>query len=566
MVYIYCRVSTKKQEDNYSFESQKRNGIAFAEELGQSYELYKDVESGKKATRSDWVRLLSDLKSKGTEHDIIWYGSQSRLMRDAEEFQSFKKLCIKKRIKVYESRQSKYLDFAASKGDRIAAGVQSIIDEEEVIEIEKRTINELRVSWDLGFRVHTKIYGYDSSMFNPETGKKVWTKVPDEEKIIKLAVEMYLNGEGVRHIARVLNDKGYRWRGGKPFTHYEVNLMISKPIYAGLTKDSNGKERKSELYDPIITIEQWRKLEVMLPLRKKKGRDGRAIKHTGSSILRCASCGMPYESAPDTRGHFYYRHRGPKPKECEGRQMVTERGAEYLIIDAYVWGILNMTDKTLADIKEKLLGSESEQDLDRFDSLIKTTERKIDNWMEAVGESDDKALHTLYNKRINDAMKELEQLKSQKAKIVHANEESLEKYHQAVQAFSSNNLREFFKVKDGRSRNAMLRSVIKAVHVPKGNVFQVEYQDGRKRTMIYRPMVDVTKLDAVNVIAMEDWDDQRWKLFLRGKTLGNAASLLGNKIGKDARYPKAKKNTKTATEAKEIMKAFEVKNDILLSD
>jgi len=526
MVYIYCRVSTKKQEDNYSFESQKRNGIAFAEELGQPYELYKDVESGKKATRSEWVRLLSDVKSKGTGQDIIWYGSQSRLMRDAGAFQSFKNLCINKRIKVYESRQSKYLDFAASKGDRIAAGVQSIIDEEEVIEIEKRTINELKVSWDLGLRVHTKTYGYDSSEFDSKSGKKVWKIVEKEAEIIRLAVELYLSGEGVRNIARILNEKGYRWRGGKYFTHYEVDLMVSKPIYASLTTDSKGKEIKSVLYPNIIDIEQWQALEKMLPLRHKKGREGRAIQHPLTSVLRCASCGAIYEYAPNTKKQlYYYRHKGPKPADCKGRGSVTEDGAEYIAFEAYVWGILNITGSTLADIKARLLNPEAESDRKRFDSMIEILEKKVASNQAALDLGDNIAY---YAKRISESLAELEQLQKQKAKIVHSNEESFEKYREAVQAYGLNNLKEFFQNKNGRFRNGKLKTVIKAILLPKGDEFEIEYLDGRKRTIKYVPHVNKDGLDVVNVIAMEDWDDKLWELFIKAKATGTAALLMSD--------------------------------------
>lgn len=524
MVYIYCRVSTKKQEDNYSFSNQKKDGIAFADEKGEPYQIYKDVESGTKASRDGWVKLLSEVRSNGIEDDTIWYGSQSRLMRKASEFQSFKNLCVEKKIKVYENRQKKYLDFFRSKGDRIAAGVQSIIDEEEVIEIASRTMEGLIESWDAGLRVHTRTYGYDSSEFDPKTGNKVWKIIEKEAEVIRLGVELYLKGEGIRNIARILNDKGYRDRQGKYFNHDHVNNMVTKSIYAGLTTDSKGTETKSELYPNIITLDQWRALQVMVPLRHKKGRDGRAIQHPLTSVLRCASCGIGYEFAPNAKKQlYYYRHKGPKPSDCTGRCAVTESGAEYLAFEAYIWGILNMSNSTLADIKAKLLNPDTESDLKRFDGLIGATEKKI--------ESNQKALDlginiTYYAKRISEALTELENLQIQKRKIIHANEESFEKYREAMQAYGLSNLKEFFQTKNGRYRNGKLKSVIKAIWLPKGDQFTVEYLDGRKRVMKYSPKIDRDALDTVNVIAMENWDDAMWELFLKGKTTGIAAEIF----------------------------------------
>lgn len=524
MVYIYCRVSTKKQEDNYSFSNQKKDGIAFATEKGEPYQFYKDVESGTKASRDGWVKLLTEVGANGVEDDTIWYGSQSRLMRKASEFQSFKNLCVEKKIKVYENRQKKYLDFFRSKGDRIAAGVQSIIDEEEVIEIASRTMDGLAESWDAGLRVHSRTYGYDSSEFDPKTGNKVWRVIGEEAEVIRLGVELYLKGEGIRNIARILNEKGYRDKQGKHFNHDHVNNMVTKSIYAGLTTDSKGNEIKSELYDNIITIDQWRDLQLMVPLRHKKGRDGRAIQHPLTSVLQCASCGIGYEFAPNRKkNRSDYRHKGPKPSECTGRGSVTVPGAEFLVYSAYVWGILNMSEETLMSIKSKLINSDAESDIRRFDSLITDAQKKVDSNQKALDLGEN---IPYFVKKIGEALSELEHLKEQKKKIIHINEESFEKYRQAIQAYSADNLKEFFRIKDGRFRNGKLKSVIKGVYLPKGNQFTVEYLDGRKRIMTYNPKVDEYSLEKVNVIAMESWDDRTWELFLKAKTTGIAADMF----------------------------------------
>jgi DNA invertase Pin-like site-specific DNA recombinase len=80
IIFIYCRVSSVGQKDNYSLTAQKKDGIAFAEGIGSTYRVYKDVESGAKSSR-----LKADLQSQSEPKDVIWYGSQSRLTRDAED-------------------------------------------------------------------------------------------------------------------------------------------------------------------------------------------------------------------------------------------------------------------------------------------------------------------------------------------------------------------------------------------------------------------------------------------------------------------------------------------------
>jgi DNA invertase Pin-like site-specific DNA recombinase len=69
--FIYCRVSSVGQKDNYSFAAQKKDGTTFAEGIGSAYRLYKDVESGAKSSRADWVRLKADLESLSEPNDVI---------------------------------------------------------------------------------------------------------------------------------------------------------------------------------------------------------------------------------------------------------------------------------------------------------------------------------------------------------------------------------------------------------------------------------------------------------------------------------------------------------------
>ncbi len=515
MVFIYCRVSTRHQEDNYSFPAQKADGIAFAESIGIEYRLYSDVESGAKATRDGWRQLLSDLSDKATADDIVWYGSQSRIMRDAEEFQSFKKLSIRKRFRTYEQHERKYLDFATSKGDRLAAGVKSLMDEEERLDIRDRTLKGLKDSWKAGKRVHTRIYGYDSTEYDSATGNKLWKRIPEEAKIIQLATTMYIAGEGVRNIARQLNEQGYRARKGRLFTHDDVNNMIRKSVYAGLTKDEQGKEIESKLYEPIITIDEYRQLQNLIPTRTFKGRAGRAVQHPCSTILRCGSCGQGFEFCR-MRTRTYYRHRGPKPKNCTGRNLITEVGATYLVYSVYVWAILNISDSTLSDIKARLLPSDAEERIERFDKLIAAIEAKIKNYDAAIGAGGDVA-H--YIGLTNDALKELKTLKSDKDRVISENQDALEKYYKAIKAYSTDSLKDFFQNKEGKYRHGKLKEVIKVAAVNKERI-NFELVDGRTISKEYKPVIDESTLSTINVIAMEEWDDSQWETFIDAQIHG----------------------------------------------
>ena len=95
-VAIYCRESTEKQE----IETLVSLCIREAEKLGyKEYKVYKDVESGYSNTRSEYLKLLEDIKA-GKIKTLILYES-SRLTRDELEHQLVYRLFKEKGIKIY---------------------------------------------------------------------------------------------------------------------------------------------------------------------------------------------------------------------------------------------------------------------------------------------------------------------------------------------------------------------------------------------------------------------------------------------------------------------------------
>ncbi|MGA2641868.1 MAG: recombinase family protein, partial [Spirochaetia bacterium] len=201
--FIYARVSSAGQRDNYSFAAQKADGISFAESIGSEYRLYKDVESGAKSSRKDWTRLKADLETLSEPNDVIWYGSQSRLARDAEEFQVFMKLCIDRKLRLFEKTENRYIDFGKSSGDRIVGGIKSIIATEERIETARRTKEGREDSYDEGLRNHNRTFGYET-VFD-ERGNKRYEVVPQQAEVIKRVFGMYAKGSTIYGIVKRLN-------------------------------------------------------------------------------------------------------------------------------------------------------------------------------------------------------------------------------------------------------------------------------------------------------------------------------------------------------------------------
>ena len=418
MVFAYIRVSTKKQQQQgYSLSEQEQNAQAFAATLIQVLRLYQDVESGSKASRKGWQQLLHDLES-ATSDDVIWYGSQSRLTRDSEEFQHFRKLVQYKGIKLYERRQDRYIDFR-NKADRLSAGITSVIDEEENTERTARVMEGSRAAWKAGNRTHTRIYGYESKAYDPATGNKIWIIVPSEAELIRYVYDLYVNRKmAVRGIVKKLNAEGYRNREGKAWND-NLRRMLTRSIYAGLTWNAERELINSNLYGPIISEKLYKEAFSRYKHRKGNFARGRLPAHLGTNFLRCPLCSVSYFRIK-RHGKLYYLH-GTYVKCDAPRKLIVYEIGNFFLGEAYTM-TLSLYGEEIVRRLQGSLGDEAlvlKNDLLRIETQIKRKQTEIDNFNAAIAEGTVTQGNILQNfvLQIGKRLSEIRDLKKQRDKI-----------------------------------------------------------------------------------------------------------------------------------------------------
>jgi site-specific DNA recombinase len=483
-IYAYLRVSTKKQQEKgYSLGEQEKNAKEYAATLQLPLKLFQDVESGASKSRKGWKALLEELEKSSESDDVIYYGSQSRMARDALEFQTFKNLCMRKKLKVFERREGKTLDFSKSKADRLYSGFQAVIDEEDRRDRNTTTSEGLKAHYDSGMKNYNRIFGYKPDSWNKETGKRTWIVIEEEAKIIREIFALYVSGTtSINQITKIINEQGYRTRPGNLFDYTKVKRILTNPIYAGLTKDSQGNRIESKKYAPIIDTKTLFKVSKHYSNKHQSYMKGRPPLHEGTGILKCSVCGYSFihEKA---KGRHYYRHR--ENFHLEGCPSLRKFDiCNYILQDSYARAFLDNPKEILATLKSQVSNEEQQiqEDIDRNETILKNLTLERDSLTKALMQGKSVEYFTdlidkknIEMQKINSYIEELKRQQGLKSKSI----EDLEA------EFTLDNLVAYFESTNSEEKRNALKKVIKAAMIST-EFITVELIDGRKYQYPYR--------------------------------------------------------------------------------
>jgi site-specific DNA recombinase len=223
----YVRVSTEEQASSgHSLGAQRSKIVAYAAlyDLELVEIVGDDGVSGKTLSRPGMDRVLSMLESG--EVQAVLVAKLDRLTRSIADWQTL----IQKYFS--ESKGCQLLSVTDSIDTRTAAGrlvlnvLLSVAQWEREV-IGERTREALRYKIHNGERVGNTRYGYTLA----EDGK---TLVPceDEQFGIETMKTLAACGHSLRDIADMLNDRGIKTKGGRPWRHTAVKRILERVGYS----------------------------------------------------------------------------------------------------------------------------------------------------------------------------------------------------------------------------------------------------------------------------------------------------------------------------------------------
>lgn len=275
-------------------------------------------------------------------------------------------------------------------------------------------------------------YGYRKAVVG-----KMRTLVPDEDTapVLKGIFDSYESGMSMRAIAKRLTRMGVTAPGGQAeWVGTSLSRILRNDVYIGkvhwmryVTKpslsddnvtvvkrevpnDENGVIVRDGLHEPLVTVEQFERVQTMLKANKAPLKDGYGLKNPYSRILVCSRCGHALR----------YDHHRPQPYLVHlSRESCTTKSTTLAKVNSAVVAALQDAvedfEVELRDPSASARAARYEADKDRLSACIEASRKAVsDNFdrMErgVITEEDFVTRRAVLDQRVEEAKEELASL------------------------------------------------------------------------------------------------------------------------------------------------------------
>ena len=486
-IAAYCRVSTDKEDQLNSLETQKEFFLEYTKRTGDNLiKLYADegISGTKIKNRKEFQRMLADAE-KGL-FDMVVVKDISRFARNTVDLlQSVRKL------KAFGIETQFLTANMTSMGNsEFVLTIFGALAQEESANTSKRIKFGKKMNAEKG-RVPNIVYGYDKTIgdyFNLSINE-------EEAKVIRQMYKWYTEeGFGGAKIANMLNERGVKTKRGSNWSQNSVCRILTNEIYTG--KIINGKEEVSDFLtgqrkekdesEWLVTIrpelriiddEIFDKAQEILKGRHdsfKMTHERQSNKHLFSTLIKCKDCGWSFRRTVRQYKNTYVRwvcsgHNGRGADSCPNAITVDEEEL-IRVLQEYFQDVLSKKKKVIDYVikefqrvyKAKDENVEYEKELTaELNRLRRSREKYMDMY------TDDLISREELNEKIGGMRKEIERLE---------NELKMVSYHltkgEQLEAILNSTFKQMEDITDVHEMtNTQLKRLIQKIEVDKdGNV------------------------------------------------------------------------------------------------
>ena len=486
-IAAYCRVSTDKEDQLNSLETQKEFFLEYTKRTGDNLiKLYADegISGTKIKNRKEFQRMLADAE-KGL-FDMVVVKDISRFARNTVDLlQSVRKL---KALGI--ETQFLTANMTSMGNSEFVLTIFGALAQEESANTSKRIKFGKKMNAEKG-RVPNIVYGYDKTIgdyFNLSINE-------EEAKVIRQMYKWYTEeGFGGAKIANMLNDRGIKTKRGNNWSQNSVCRILTNEIYTG--KIINGKEEVADFLTGqrkekdesewlvsirpelrIIDDETFDRAQDILKGRHdsfKMTHEHQSNKHLFSTLIKCKDCGWSFRRTVRQYKNTYIRwvcsgHNGRGADSCPNAITVDEEEL-IQVLQEYFQDVLSKKKKVIDYVikefqrvyKAKDENIEYEKELTAgLNRLRRSREKYMDMY------TDDLISREELNEKIGGMRKEIDRLENE-LKMVSYN---LTKGEQ-LEAILNSTFKEMEDITDVHEMtNTQLKRLINKIEVDKdGNV------------------------------------------------------------------------------------------------
>ena len=486
-IAAYCRVSTDKEDQLNSLETQKEFFLEYTNRTGDNLiKLYADegISGTKIKNRKEFQRMLADAE-KGM-FDMVVVKDISRFARNTVDLlQSVRKL---KALGI--ETQFLTANMTSMGNSEFVLTIFGALAQEESANTSKRIKFGKKVNAEKG-RVPNIVYGYDKTIgdyFNLSINE-------EEAQVIRQMYKLYTEeGYGCAKIANLFNERGIKTKRNNNWSQNSVCRILTNELYTG--KIINGKEEVADFLtgqrkekdesEWLVTVrpelrivdnETFDKAQEILKGRHssfKLTHERQSNKYLFSTLIKCKECGWSFRRSVRQYKNTYIRwvcsgHNGRGADSCPNAVTVDEEEL-IQVLQEYFQTVLSKKKKVINYVikefqrvyKAKDENIEYEKELNaQLNKLKKSREKYIDMY------TDDLISREELNEKIGGMRKEIARLENE-LKMVSYN---LTKGEQ-LEAILNSTFKELEDIADVHEMtNTQLKRLINKIEVDKdGNV------------------------------------------------------------------------------------------------
>lgn len=486
-IAAYCRVSTDKEDQLNSLETQKEFFLEYTKRTGDNLiKLYADegISGTKIKNRKEFQRMLADAE-KGL-FDMVVVKDISRFARNTVDLlQSVRKL---KALGI--ETQFLTANMTSMGNSEFVLTIFGALAQEESANTSKRIKFGKKMNAEKG-RVPNIVYGYDKTIgdyFNLSINEQ-------EASVIRQMFTWYTEeGYGGAKIANMLNDRGIKTKRGNKWSQNSICRILTNEIYTG--KIINGKEeiadfltgqrKEKDESEWLVTVrpelriiddETFDKAQDILKGRHdsfKLTHERQSNKYLFSTLIKCKDCGWSFRRTVRQYKNTYVRwvcsgHNGRGADSCPNAVTVDEEEL-IQVLQEYFQDVLGKKKKVIDHVikefqrvyKAKDENIEYEKELNaELTKLRKSREKYMDMY------TDDLISREELNEKIGGMRKEIDRME---------NELKMVSYHltkgEQLEAILNSTFKQMEDITDVHEMtNTQLKRLVQKVEVDKdGNV------------------------------------------------------------------------------------------------